>query len=69
MSAYTSLKISRRTVGALIAKAMSNDEDLRDMVNVLLEKHTLYNCYRITDGSEENEDERLHSILGLGYVE
>jgi hypothetical protein len=68
MSVYTSLTISRRKAAQIVAAAMGDDEELKELVNLVLEKHTLFNVYRLAADGDPNEDERLEtSILSLGY--
>lgn len=62
MSAYTSIKISRGRALEIVARAMSRRDDLQDMVDLLLRKHTLYNVREIVDNDEENDDERLDPV-------
>ena len=61
MSAYTSLKITRKKAQEIIMRDVlsGDDEKLKHLLNPILERDTLYNCYAIVDESEENDDERL----------
>lgn len=57
MSIYSSKALSRRKAMQIVSEAMGNDEDLKDLVNAVLEKHTFRNCYRIVGDGQENDDE------------
>ena len=56
MSIYTSTTLSRRKAQEIVAEAMSRDDDLMDMLNVILEKYTYRNCYQIVASTAPNED-------------
>lgn len=61
MSAYTSLTLSRAKAKELVLRYVTdmNDEQLKRLASMILEETTLYNVYRIVDGPEENDDERV----------
>lgn len=61
MSAYTSLALSRAKAKELVLRYVfdMNDEQLKRLASMILEETTLYNVYRIVDGTEENDDERV----------
>lgn len=59
MSAYTSIKVSKEKAEEIVFKALRDDDTLKALLNVVLERDTLYNCYRIVGKGEENDDDRL----------
>jgi hypothetical protein len=64
MSAYTSLKLSRGKVLEILYDALKthDDDELKALVNHVLERKTLYNCYAIVHHRDANDDERLGDV-------
>jgi hypothetical protein len=60
MGVYSSLKLSRKKAVEIILKkvATATNDELRWMVGNILEDTTLYNCYMVVDGDEDDNDDR-----------
>jgi len=56
MSIYSSRNLTRKKAMEIVSEAMSKDDDLKDMLNVILEKYTFRNCYRLVADHEPNDD-------------
>ena len=59
MSIYSSITLSRsKALEIVMEAAATNDDDLHDLVNDILQKYTFRNVYRIVpDGDAEAQDD------------
>ena len=66
MSIHTSIKVSRKQAAAIVATAMTRDEDLKELASYVMAKYTFNNIYGLDDS--DNEDEMAAHKLEVGIA-
>ena len=65
MSIHTSIKVSRKQAAAIVAAAMTRDEDLKELASYIMAKYTFNNVYALDD--RDNEDIEATSDYGASF--
>ena len=64
MGIHSSVALSRAKAAEIVASAIGNDEDLKELASYILAKYTLFNVYKLDE--EDNADAEAEERLALG---